>query len=163
MTTIAQRGQFPHVLLIEDNPGDATLISLAFKKAELRSKISIAQTGENGLAMLAGEGDQPQIPNPDIILLDLNLPRMHGLEFLKRVKNDPKLAVIPVIVLSSSDAESDVAASYLGHAVGFITKPIMLDDYDEVVAGISTYWFKLVQTLAADDIPSAARPVRTGT
>ncbi len=160
MTTIAERGQFAHVLLVEDNPGDATLTRLAFKRAGVQSKLTIAETGEIGLAILSVEGEHGY---PDLILLDLNLPRMHGLEFLKRVKNDPKMARIPVIVLSSSSAESDIAASYLGHAVGFITKPISLDDFEEVAAGISTYWFKIVQTPAANDTPDKAFPPRTGT
>ena len=163
MTTIAERGQFPHVLLVEDNKGDATLITLAFRKAEYPSKISTAETGEAALAMLAREGQYALAAAPDIILLDLNLPRMHGLEFLKRIKSDPRLALIPVIVLSSSDAESDMAASYLGHAAGFVTKPICLDDYDEIVATLGTYWFKIMQTVATDDIPDEGRPIRTGT
>ncbi len=153
MTTIAERSQFPQVLVVEDNPGDAILLRLAFKKAGNGSKLIIADTGEAALAMLSGEGDYGDLPSPDLILLDLNLPRMHGLDFLKRIKNDPKLAYIPVIVLSSSCAESDISASYLGHAVGFITKPISLDDYEEVVSSIAGYWFRTVQTLGANDIP----------
>ena len=163
MTTISERGQFPHVLLVEDNKGDATLISLAFRKAELHSKISTAESGEAAFAMLAGEGEYAQVPFPDIILLDLNLPRMHGLDFLKRIKGDPKLGMIPVIILSSSSAESDVAASYLAHASGFITKPISLDDYTDIVTSIGTYWFTVVQTLDTSEAPHDMRPARTGT
>ena len=159
MTTIAERSPFPQVMVVEDNPGDAILLRLAFKKARNGSKIAIADTAETALAMLARQGDYCDLPLPDIILLDLNLPRMHGLEFLKRIKSDPKLACIPVIVLSSSCAESDISASYLGHAVGFITKPIGLDDYEEVVTGIANYWFRIVQTLAVDGAHIHAGPL----
>ena len=82
MTTVAERGRFPHVLLIEDNLGDAVLIRLAFKKAQLPGKITIAGMAETGLAILRGEGEYAQTGRPDIILLDLNLPQMHGLTFL---------------------------------------------------------------------------------
>lgn len=163
MTSIAERGQFPHVLVIEDNPGDAVLIKLAFKKARLPGKTTIAGTGEIGLAILRGDGEYAKVRHPDIILLDLNLPQMHGLTFLKFVKSDPKTALIPVIVLSSSSAESDVIASYAGQASGFITKPISLDDYDEIVASISSYWFKLVQTPTTYDTSGDPQPARTGT
>jgi len=163
MTTIMERGQFPHVLLIEDNNGDAVLIKLAFKKALLPSKITVAGTGEIGLAMLRGLGEYANVRQPDIILLDLNLPQMHGLTFLNHVKNDPKTALIPVIILSSSSAENEVMAGYAGHASGFVTKPISLDDYDEVVASIGSYWFKLVQTPTTPDTVADAQVMRTGT
>lgn len=159
MTTIAERSPFPQVLVVEDNTGDVILLRLAFKRAGNGSKITVADTAETALAMLARQGDYCGSPLPDLILLDLNLPRMHGLEFLKRIKSDPKLARIPAIVLTSSCAESDIAASYLGHAVGFITKPIGLDDYEKVVNGIATYWFRTVQTLDANEAPVDRRPL----
>ncbi len=166
MTTIAERRQCPHVLVIEDNRGDATLIKLAFRKAEGDSTISLAESGEAALAMLAKEGEYALAEHPDIILLDLNLPRMDGFEFLRRLKSDPKLtpnlAMIPVIILSSSAADSDIAASYLGHAAGFITKPVILQDYDDIVAGIGDYWFKVVQTPANKDTLHTARHAKTG-
>lgn len=151
MTTIAERGQLPHVLLIEDNHGDATLTKLAFRKARLPSSITVAETGEIGLSILHQEGEYAGIRHPDIILLDLNLPQMHGLAFLKLAKSDPQTAAIPVIILSSSRAESEVTASYASQASGFITKPFSLDDYEDVAANIGAYWFKLVQTPTLND------------
>jgi len=162
MTTIAERGEFPHVLLVEDNQGDATLIKLAFKRAGLPGKITIAETGEIGLDILRGEGEHGRGRHPDIVLLDLNLPKMHGLAFLKLVKGDPQTAPIPVVILSSSSAEAEVIAGYACQASGFITKPFCLDDYEEVVSGIGAYWFKLVQTPATHDMSDNISPARAG-
>ncbi len=151
MTTITERGQFPQVLLVEDNHGDATLTKLAFRKAGVPGSITIAETGEIGLSILRREGQYAGIRHPDLVLLDLNLPHMHGLTFLKLVKGDPHTAGIPVIVLTSSSTESEVTASYAGQASGFITKPFNLDDYEDVVSNIAAYWFKLVQTPTLKD------------
>jgi len=161
MTTIAERGKFPHVLVVEDNQGDATLLKLAFKRTGLPGKITIAETGEIGLGILRGDGEHSQ-NHPDIVLLDLNLPKMHGMVFLKLVKTDPRTAAIPVIILSSSSAEAEVAAGYAGQASGFITKPFCLDDYEDVVSGIGAYWFKLVQTPAMHDGSDDVSPARAG-
>ncbi len=163
MTTITERGEFPHVLLVEDNQGDATLVKLAFKRAGIPGKITIAETGEIGLAILRGEVEHGQGRQPDIVLLDLNLPKMHGLALLKLAKSDLRTAHIPVIILSSSSAETEVAAGYAGQASGFITKPFCLDDYEEVVSGIGAYWFKLVQTPAMHGGGDDVSHLRTGT
>ncbi len=123
MTTIAERGEFPHVLVVEDNQGDATLLKLAFKRAGLPGKITIAETGEIGLDILRGDSEQSP-SHPDIVLLDLNLPKMHGMAFLKAVKTDPQTAPIPVIILSSSSAETEIAdASPCVRAVGATNWP----------------------------------------
>ena len=148
MTTVAERSRFPQVLLVEDNRGDAVLVRMAFKRAKMPGHISVAGTAEIALSMLRLEGEHAEALRPDLVLLDLNLPYMHGLSFLRVVKAERGLAAIPVIILSSSSAEGDVTASYEGHANGFVTKPISLDDYDDVVTSIGDYWFKLVQTPA---------------
>ncbi|MBW8880077.1 MAG: response regulator, partial [Asticcacaulis sp.] len=123
MTKLTERSRSAQVLLIEDNHGDAVLTRRAFRRSSLASDITVAETGEKGLSILRREGDYAEAPRPDIILLDLNLPHMHGQEFLSVVKGDPELRRIPVIVLSSSSADTDVAGCYDRHANGYITKP----------------------------------------
>jgi len=147
MSTIAERTKLPHVLLIEDNRGDALLMRLAFKNAELPSHVTVAETAEIGLAILRREAAYHGTPCPDIILLDLNLPHMRCNEFLAQVKADPDLRMIPVIVLSSSNAEKDLDETYANYVNGFVIKPFSLDDYSDVVKNIEDYWFKYVETL----------------
>ncbi|ESQ83903.1 hypothetical protein AEAC466_11280 [Asticcacaulis sp. AC466] len=140
-------------MLVEDNRGDAILARMAFKRAEMQSDIVVAETGEEGLSILRREGEHADAPRPDLILLDLNLPAMHGQDFLYRVKEDPTLKRIPVIVLSSSAADSDIITSYDHHANGYITKPINNATYDDIVARIEQYWFGLMQ-LPPDQTPA---------
>ena len=154
MTKVAERPRHARVLLVEDNHGDAVLTRRAFRRATLPNDITVAETGEQGLSILRGEGEHAGAPRPDIILLDLNLPYMHGQEFLSTVKGDPDLRRIPVIVLSSSSADSDVTACYDRHANGYITKPVTTDTYDDIVAKIEAYWFGLMQ-LPPDHLPQA--------
>ena len=145
MTKVTERSRAAQVLLIEDNRGDAVLTRRAFRRASLPNEITIAETGEVGLDILRRQGEHGEAPRPDIILLDLNLPHMHGQDFLKEVKSDPDLRQIPVIILSSSSADSDVAICYDRHANGYITKPVTNDTYDEIVSKIEQYWFGLMQ------------------
>jgi chemotaxis family two-component system response regulator Rcp1 len=148
MTTLAERGKSPEVLVIDDSRGDAMLVRIAFKTAQTLANITIAPSAEAGLDALRREGAYEHYGRPDLILLDLNLPRMHGLTFLNLVKNDPEHRSIPVIVLSSSAAEKDVTASYADHANGYITKPRTLDEYGSLVTNIGNYWFRDVHTPA---------------
>ena len=152
MTKLSERSRSAQVLLIEDNHGDAVLTRRAFRRSKLASDITVAETGEKGLSILRREGDYAEAPRPDIILLDLNLPHMHGQEFLSLVKADPELRRIPVIVLSSSSADSDVSGCYDRHANGYITKPVMTDTYDDIVTKIEQDWFALMQ-MPPDEIP----------
>jgi len=152
MTKLIERPRNAQVLLIEDNHGDAVLTRRAFRRSKLANDITVAETGEKGLSILRREGDYAEAPRPDIILLDLNLPHMHGQEFLSVVKTDPDLRRIPVIVLSSSSADSDVSSCYDRHANGYITKPVMTDTYDDIVSKIEQYWFSLMQ-MPPDEVP----------
>ena len=145
MTKLTERARAAQVLLIEDNHGDAVLTRRAFRRARVPSEILVAETGEAGLSILRREGAYAFAPTPDLILLDLNLPFMHGHDFLTVVKDDPDLKRIPVIVLSSSAADSDIVASYDRHANGYITKPVSTDTYDDIVTKIESYWFSLMQ------------------
>jgi len=154
MSRIADRARTAQVLLVEDNRGDAVLTRRAFKRANLVSDIVVAETGEKGLSILRREGEHAEAARPDLILLDLNLPYMHGQDFLQAVKEDPQLKRIPIIVLSSSSADMDVTASYDHHANGYITKPLDTETYDEIVTRIEQYWFTLMQ-LPPDQPPAA--------
>jgi CheY-like chemotaxis protein len=154
MSRIADRARTAQVLLVEDNRGDAVLTRRAFKRANLASDIVVAETGEKGLSILRREGEHAEAARPDLILLDLNLPHMHGQDFLQTVKEDPQFKRIPVIVLSSSSADMDVTACYDRHANGYITKPLDAATYDDIVTRIEQYWFTLMQ-LPPDQPPAA--------
>jgi CheY-like chemotaxis protein len=145
MTRLNERSRSAQVLLIEDNRGDAVLTRRAFRRSRIGNEITVAESGEKGLSILRREGEYSDAPRPDIILLDLNLPYMNGKDFLSKVKDDPALRRIPVIVLSSSSADSDIDAAYTRHASGYITKPVASDTYDNVVSRIESYWFELMQ------------------
>ena len=152
MTKLSERPRNAQVLLVEDNRGDAVLTRRAFRRSRVPNDVTVAETGEKGLSILRREGEHADAPRPDLILLDLNLPYMHGQDFLATVKEDPSLRRIPVIILSSSSADVDVTASYNRHANGYITKPITNDTYDDIVVRIESYWFALMQ-LPPDETP----------
>ena len=153
MTKLSERQRNAQVLLVEDNRGDAVLTRRAFRRSRIANDIVVAETGEKGLSILRREGEHEDALRPDIILLDLNLPFMHGSDFLAAVKEDPDLRRIPVIILSSSSADKDVTSCYNRHANGYITKPITTDTYDDIVSRIETYWFGLMQ-MPPDDMPA---------
>ena len=133
------------ILLVEDNPGDARLTREALASSTVQNRLHHVQDGEDALAFLKHAGRFDSAPTPDLVLLDLNLPRRHGREVLEDIKGDPSLAHIPVVVLTSSEAEEDVLKSYRLHANCFITKPADLDELTRVVKGIEQFWFTLVK------------------
>lgn len=143
MTPIAQRGRDARVLLIEDNRGDVVLTQRAFRRANIPNVIIVAESGEKGLAILRKEGEFAGSSSPDLILLDLNLPYMHGRDFLDIVKSDPVLKRIPIIVLSSSRADADILSSYNLHANGYIAKPLGTERFEDIVARVEQFWFNL--------------------
>ena len=145
MTKLTERPRSARVLLIEDNHGDAVLTRRAFRRARIANELTVADSGEKGLSILRREGEFAAAPRPDLILLDLNLPHMHGSDFLSLVKTDPELKRIPVVVLSSSSADSDVSGAYERHANGYITKPVTAETYDDIVERVEQYWFGLMQ------------------
>lgn len=132
------------ILLVEDNPGDARLTREALALSTIRHQLHHARDGEEAIAFLRREGAFAAAPQPDLILLDLNLPRRDGREVLEDVKRDSRLKHIPVVVLTSSQAEEDIMRSYQLHANCFITKPVDLDELNKVVQGIEQFWFTLV-------------------
>lgn len=132
------------ILLVEDNPGDVRLTLEALKDASLPSEVDVVTDGEEALSYLRQEGDHAGIELPDLILLDLNLPRKDGREVLEEIKDDPSLKKIPVVVLTTSEAESDIVKVYELHANCYITKPVDLDRFMNVIKTIEEFWFGIV-------------------
>lgn len=133
------------ILLVEDNPGDVELTRNALRRAKVRNTLHVAEDGEEAMAFLRREGEYQHAPRPDVILLDLNLPRMDGREVLAEVKADRDLMDIPVVVLTTSSAEQDIVRSYKLHANCYITKPVDLDQFIEVVRSIQNFWLTVVK------------------
>lgn len=133
------------ILLVEDNPGDARLTREALALSKVRNLIHHVRDGEQCVAFLRRQPPYEDAPRPDLILLDLNLPRLDGREVLEDIKNDPELVHIPVVILTSSQAEEDILRSYRLHANCFITKPVDLEQLSRVVHGIEQFWFTLVR------------------
>ena len=140
------------VLLVEDNPGDVRLTREALKEGKVRNNLSVARDGVEALAFLRREGEHAAAPRPDVILLDLNLPRKDGREVLEEIKADPALRSIPVVILTSSEAERDIVQAYALHANCYITKPVDLDQFITVVKSIEDFWFTIVK------LPPEQRP-----
>ena len=133
------------ILLVEDNPGDARLTREALAQSKVRNNLHHARDGEEAIAFLRREGTFGDVPQPDLILLDLNLPKRDGREVLEEVKTDARLMHIPVVILTSSQAEEDILRSYRLHANCFITKPVDFEQLTRVVQGIEQFWFTLVK------------------
>ncbi|MES9960472.1 MAG: response regulator [Sedimenticola sp.] len=133
------------ILLIEDNPGDVRLAQEAMRDGKVVNNLSVASDGEQAMSFLRRVGSYADAPRPDLILLDFNLPRKDGREVLAEIKADPHLLPIPVVVLTMSKAEEDIKKAYDLHANCYITKPIDLDQFIDVVKGIEAFWFTVVQ------------------
>ncbi len=147
-------GRAAEILLVEDNPGDVILTQEAFSDAKINNHIHVAKDGEVALKMLRKEDEYLEMVTPDLILLDLNLPRIDGRQVLKEIKQEPNLKRIPVIVLTSSQAERDVIKTYDLHANGYITKPVGLTEFSRVVQSIESFWFTVVVLPNEDSLKS---------
>jgi two-component system, chemotaxis family, response regulator Rcp1 len=132
------------ILLIEDNPGDVRLTMEGLKEGKVRNNLHVARDGVEAMAFLHRENAFADAPRPDLILLDLNLPRKDGREVLAEIKADPALRTIPVVILTTSRAEQDVIRSYELQANCYITKPVDLDQFLTVVRSIETFWLSIV-------------------
>lgn len=130
------------VLLVEDSPGDIRLTQEAFGAANSNIRLHVAMDGVEALAFLAQEGEHSKAPRPDLILLDLNLPKMDGREVLKHIHADDGLKSIPTVILTTSDAMSDVNLSYKLQANSYLSKPVQLDKFESVVRSINDFWFE---------------------
>ena len=133
------------ILLVEDNPGDVRLIKEVFKDAKILNNIHVAIDGETALQFLLSQGKYVESPRPDLILLDLNLPKMDGRELLSEIKKNGKLKSIPVVILTTSTAEEDIRDTYSNHANSYITKPVDLDRFIKVVKSIEDFWLSIVK------------------
>jgi two-component system, chemotaxis family, response regulator Rcp1 len=133
------------ILLVEDNPGDARLTLEAFKEGKVFNNLTVIGDGVEALAYLRRQSQYANSPQPDLILLDLNLPKKDGREVLAEIKEDERLKNIPVIVLTTSAAEEDIARAYSRHANCYITKPVDLDQFLRVVQSIESFWLSLVR------------------
>jgi CheY-like chemotaxis protein len=133
------------ILLVEDDPGDVLMTREAFAHHKIRNPLHIAEDGVEALRFLKREGPFGAAPRPGLILLDLNLPRKDGRELLGEIKQDPGLRTIPVVVLTTSEAEEDILRSYELHANAYVTKPVDFEKFVEVVRKIDDFWVTVVQ------------------
>ncbi len=133
------------ILLVEDDPGDVVLIREAFAEQKVGNSINVVSDGVQALEFLRREGELGSAERPDLILLDLNLPRKSGAEVLAEVKGDPELSMIPVVVLTTSSSEEDVVRAYRHHANAFITKPVEFDRFREIVHEIDDFFVGIVR------------------
>lgn len=132
------------ILLVEDSPTDILLTREALESSKLLNRLHVVEDGEQALAFLRREGPYAQAPRPGLILLDLNLPKKSGRELLEDIKSDASLKTIPIVVLSTSKAEEDIARSYGLHANCYITKPVEFTNFAQVVQSIRQFWFQVV-------------------
>jgi CheY-like chemotaxis protein len=133
------------VLLVEDDPGDTLMIKEAFEDNKVRNRLTCVSDGVEALAYLRREGDNADVPRPDLVLLDLNLPRKDGREVLAEIKGDEALSTIPVVVLTTSAAEEDVLRSYELHANAYVTKPVDFERFIDVVRQIDEFFVTVVK------------------
>jgi two-component system response regulator len=137
------------ILLVEDNPGDVRLTQEALREGKIRNSLHVVEDGESAMAYVRREGEYTGMPRPDLILLDLNLPRMDGREVLAEIKADPDLKRIPVVVLTTSQAEEDVLKVYNLNANCYITKPVDFEQFIKVVSAVEDFWLTIVRLPAA--------------
>jgi two-component system, chemotaxis family, response regulator Rcp1 len=133
------------ILLIEDNPADVRLTLEAFKEGKVNNEISVVNDGVEAIAFLRREGQYTNAPHPDVILLDLNLPKKDGYEVLAEIKQDPMLKRIPVVILTTSKAERDILETYYLHANCYITKPVDLEQFINIIKSIESFWLNVVK------------------
>jgi CheY-like chemotaxis protein len=133
------------ILLVEDNPADVRLTVEGLREARIANNLSSVMDGDSAVQFLQQKGRYADAPRPDLILLDLNLPGLDGRAVLKFVKEDPRLKVIPVVIITSSDAEADIIKSYESHANCFISKPIDFAGFCDVIKSIENFWFTVVR------------------
>jgi two-component system, chemotaxis family, response regulator Rcp1 len=145
MKSIGMDAEPLEVLLVEDSPGDVRLTREAFKDAKVHINMHVASDGMQAMAFLKREGEHANAPRPDMILLDLNLPKKDGREVLEEIKESPALKSIPVVILTTSASEADILRSYQLHANCYITKPVDLDGFLEVVKSIDGFWLSVVK------------------
>ena len=145
MTIIGGDGMPIQVLLVEDSPGDVRLTQEAFRAANKAIQLHVVVDGVEAMAFLRHEGVHVHAPRPDLILLDLNLPKMDGREVLAHIKEDESLKLIPTVILTTSDAEADIVRSYQLQANCYLNKPVQLDAFENLVKSINDFWLTKVK------------------
>lgn len=140
MTTKKETESLMEVLLVEDSPGDVRLTKEAFRDANPDVNLHVASDGVEAMAFLRQEGELADAPRPNLILLDLNMPKMDGREVLSQIKRDARLKTIPTVILTTSEAAEDIAKSYHLQANCFLSKPVQLDEFDGLVKSINDFW-----------------------
>jgi len=145
MTIIGEDGMPIQVLLVEDSPGDVRLTQEAFRDANKAIQLNVVVDGVEAMAFLRHEGVHVHAPRPDLILLDLNLPKMDGREVLAHIKEDDSLKLIPTVILTTSDAEADIVKSYQLQANCYLNKPVQLDAFETLVKSINDFWLTKVK------------------
>jgi two-component system, chemotaxis family, response regulator Rcp1 len=145
MQTHSEPARPVDILLVEDNPGDVRLIQEALRDGKILNRLSTVSDGQAAMALLRKQGSYAQAVRPELILLDLNLPRKDGREVLREVKMDPDLRSIPIVIVTSSPAEEDILKSYNAYANCYITKPLGLQKFMTVVKSIEDFWVHIVK------------------
>ena len=145
MTGTISSGRPVEILLVEDNAGDIRLTRESLKDSKIRNRLSVVPDGIEAMAYLRGQDGYADAPRPDLILLDLNLPKKDGRAVLSEIKADPDLKRIPVVILTTSRAEEDILKTYNLHANCYITKPVNLDQFMKVVRAIEDFWLTIVK------------------
>lgn len=144
MTEPILRGRAAVILLAEDNDNDVELTKISFRRAKFAAELHHVPNGEECMAFLRKEGRYAEMPTPDIVLLDLNMPRMDGMEVLREIGNDERLRHLVVVVLTSSDADQDVLRSYELRCNSYLVKPINFEAFAKMIQSLGDYWFTLV-------------------
>jgi CheY-like chemotaxis protein len=134
-----------HILLVEDNEGDILLTTEAMKEAKIRNSVSVTRDGWEAIQYLEKKDRYLYAKTPDLILLDINLPKLNGLEVLKKIKTNERFKHIPVIILTTSSSAQDISSSYQNHANSYITKPVEVEDFMQVVLSIEHFWINIVK------------------
>ncbi|MGL6343667.1 MAG: response regulator [Waterburya sp.] len=143
--SLSQSNQTLDILLCEDNLGDVYIITNALQESQIKYNLNHVINGEAAMAYLQQQGDYLAVSRPDLVLLDLNLPKKPGFEVLQAIKSDPKLKAIPVIILTSSKAEQDILKCYQHYASCFVTKPFDFEEFSSTIKKIENFWLNLVQ------------------
>ena len=138
------KARLVEILLVEDNPADIRLTQVAIKNSKIANNLNVVNDGIEAIRFLRKEGNYKVKSKPDLILLDLNLPKKNGFEVLSEIKNDPDLRRIPVVILSISDAEEDLLKTYNLHANCYIKKPVDIIEFEKIVKSIGNFWFSIV-------------------
>ncbi|GAB4257442.1 MAG: response regulator [Methylomicrobium sp.] len=143
--SLEEMGRAAEFLLVEDNPGDIRLTREALTESKVKNNLNVVGDGEEAMAFLRRQGKYADAPRPDVILLDLNLPKKNGREVLQEIKADPSLKRIPVVIITSSEAEQDVLKTYDLHVNCYVNKPVDLEQFVKVVQSIETFWLTIVK------------------